>query len=109
MAINHLRCLGSWFVVTVSRPLKSHACKSWMVRLPPLSTAESACFLGRFFKYGQDITGWVFEPRDQWSAAAKNSLCVGFEVTLIALKAHTSVRELVYSFFNIVDGEIENG
>ena len=70
--------------------------------------AEPERFLGRFLEHRQDITGGVFEPGDQWPAAAKDSLLVGFEVTLIALKAHASLRELVHGFLNIVDREIEN-
>jgi hypothetical protein len=42
------------------------------------------------------------------SPAAKDSLLVGFEVTLIALKEHASLRELVHGFLNIVDREIQN-
>src|SRR5262249_25391894 len=61
----------------------------------------SSHFLFLLREHTKDIPGGIFEPRDQWPPAAKDPLLVGFEVTLIALKAHAFFRELVHCFFNI--------
>jgi hypothetical protein len=45
--------------------------------------AEHLC---RFLKHKQDVPGGVFEPRDQRPAAAKDSLVVRFEITVVALE-----------------------
>ena len=70
---------GNVFHMSGRRSL--HRLNSWVLSL-----------LGSLFlEHGQDIAGGVFEPRDQRPAAAKDSLLVRFEFTLIALEAHASL------------------
>ncbi len=56
----------------------------WPVELMGLVSLGSL-----LLEHGQDIADGVFKPRDQWPAAAKDSFLVRFELTLIALEAHT--------------------
>src|SRR5882762_8122591 len=61
------------------------------------------------FEHGQDIPGWIFEPRDRWASVAVNSFLVCFDLSdVVMLENYTRLSEAVDRLLDIVNLKIED-
>src|SRR6266567_9056996 len=62
------------------------------------------------FKHRQYIAGRVSKPRDLRTLAAGNPLFVCHQVAfMVGLAMHATPGQVIYSLFNVVDREIQDG